>query len=62
MDKIDRNNIPNVFRQKRYELVRADNMYPIEGDDLFTGIIPTDKNINPVYRETGKVATPTDPS
>lgn len=49
MDKIDRNNIPLVFRQKRYELVRADNMYPIEGSDLFTGIEPTDKNVNPVF-------------
>ena len=43
MDKIDRYDIPSVFREKRYELVRSDNMYPLEGNDLFAGLKPTEK-------------------
>lgn len=43
MDKVNRNNIPAVFRDRRYELVRSDKMYPIEGDDLFAGLVPEPK-------------------
>ncbi len=39
MDKIDRNDIPSVFRQRRYELVRSDKDYPFDPGDLFSGII-----------------------
>jgi LmbE family N-acetylglucosaminyl deacetylase len=46
MDKLDWKNIPEVSRERRYELVRSDNMYPLEENDLFAGIIPADKKIN----------------
>ena len=43
MDKIDRNNIPGVFRQRRYELVRSDSDYKFDAGDLFSGIQPYNK-------------------
>lgn len=53
MDKIDRSNIPSVFRERRYELIRSDNMYPIEGQDLFTGLVPEAKPyLNPQSYQT----------
>lgn len=42
MDKISRTNI-GVFGKRRYELIRSDNMYPIEGDDLFAEIGDVEK-------------------
>ncbi len=45
MDKINRTNM-GVFGKRRYELIRSDNMYPIEGDDLFAGIGEVGKKPN----------------
>jgi len=52
MDKIDWSTVPEVRRLRHYELIRSDNMYPIEGDDLFIGLEQTDKNVNPVYLDS----------
>lgn len=38
MDKINMNDIPVVFRERRYELVRSYKDYPFDKDDLFSGI------------------------
>src|SRR4030095_1881620 len=43
MDKIDWKNIPEVSLARRYELIRSDKMYPLEGDDLFAGLVPENK-------------------
>jgi len=40
MDKIDRNSIPPVFRERKYQLVRSDQDYPFDPTDLFSGIKP----------------------
>ncbi len=37
MDKVDRNS-PFFFGNRFYQLVRSDKMYPVEGDDLFSGL------------------------
>lgn len=39
MDKVDKNS-PFFYANKKYELVRSDKMYPVEGNDLFAGLIP----------------------
>ncbi|MCI0448872.1 MAG: PIG-L family deacetylase [Chlorobi bacterium] len=46
MDKLDWENIPEVANQRRYELVRSDKMYPVEGSDLFEGLEPIEKSVN----------------
>lgn len=43
MDKISRNDIPIVFRERKYELVRSDKDYPYEPGDLFSGLSPEPK-------------------
>lgn len=43
MDKLDWKNIPEVTRQRHYVLVRSDKMYPLEGEDLFDGLVPNPK-------------------
>ena len=42
MDKLDRNTL-GVSGNRKYELVRSDKMYPIEGDDLFAGLVQENK-------------------
>ncbi len=43
MDKLDWKNIPEVARERHYELIRSDKMYPLEGNDLFGGLVPNEK-------------------
>lgn len=48
MDKINMNDIPVVFRVPHYELVRSDQQYPFDKNDLFSGIIPSERTgVNP---------------
>lgn len=37
MDKVDKNS-PFFFGNRFYQLVRSDGMYPVEGDNLFSGL------------------------
>ena len=43
MDKVDRNS-PFFFGNRFYQLVRSDRMYPVEGNDLFSGLNPNMKD------------------
>ncbi|HJY63115.1 MAG TPA: PIG-L family deacetylase, partial [Ignavibacteria bacterium] len=43
MDKLDWKNIPDVAKERHYELIRSDKMYPLEGNDLFEGLVPNEK-------------------
>lgn len=40
MDKIKLNDIPDVFRERKYVMVRSDMDYPFDKNDLFSGIQP----------------------
>lgn len=42
MDKVDKNS-PFFYANKKYELIRSDRMYPVEGNDLFAGLSTRDK-------------------
>lgn len=45
MDKTDWSKVPEVSRIRHYALVRSDKMYPLEGNDLFTGL--ADNEVKP---------------
>jgi len=40
MDKIDWKNIPEIVKERRYELVRSDKPYPFDEKDLFSSLVP----------------------
>ena len=42
MDKVDKNS-PFFFGNRFYELVKSDKMYPVEGNNLFSGLNPNMK-------------------
>lgn len=43
IDKLDFSNLPGLFKQRVYQLVRSDKKYPYDPLDLFSGIKPSSK-------------------
>jgi LmbE family N-acetylglucosaminyl deacetylase len=48
MDKLNLENLPTVFKQPTYQLVRSDKKYPYDRHELFSGIQPSKRKGVPI--------------
>jgi LmbE family N-acetylglucosaminyl deacetylase len=51
MENRDFKNVPAIFRQAVYQLIRSDRKYPYNPHDLFSGIQPSERRMNSIPKK-----------